>query len=115
MKLIQKITSDPFQQQTILLDDGTAFTIELYYRPLQKGWFITNLTYNSFVLTGVRVSNNPNILYQFKNKLPFGLACFSAQSREPMLQEDFSSGASNLFVLSTAEVDAYAEYLEIGN
>lgn len=114
MYLIQQITNDPYQTQDLVLPDGTVVSLTLYFIPMQYGWFITNLTYGNFVLNGVRISNSPNILYQFKNQIPFGLACFSKGNREPSLQDDFSSGASQLFILSAAEVQAYSEFLSGG-
>lgn len=112
MLLVQQVTSDPLQTQTIILPDGSSFSLTLYFSESQIGWFITNFTYGTFVLNGVRVTNNPNILNQWRNILPFGLACFSSQNREPTQAQDFSSGASNLYVLTQAEVLEYSEYLQ---
>lgn len=108
---IQNLTDDTKQKQTVLLEDGTSFTFTLYFRPLQYGWFIDELTYQDFVLYGLRVCNTPNLLHQYRNQIPFGLACFSSEKREPMLQPDFSSGASNLYVLSADEVEDFQRYL----
>lgn len=118
MNQIQQITSDPLQSQTIALPDGSQLTFTLYFIPLQLGWFITNLIYNTanttFQLNGLRVCNSPNMLHQFLNQIPFGIACISANSREPSLIQDFSSGASNLYLLSKAECENYAEFLADG-
>ena len=111
MNLINQVTSDSRQRQSIPLDDGTTFEFAIYFMPMQLGWFIEELIYGDFVLKSVRISNSPNMLHQFKNKLPFGLACISIDDREPSQQEDFSSGASKLYVLSPEEVTAYEEYL----
>lgn len=111
MQLIQQITDDPLQTKTIILADGTSFDFTMYFRPMQYGWFITTLTYQDFALTEMRISNNSNMLYQFKNLIPFGLACYSNESREPSQQQDFLSGASKLYLLDEADVEAYAEYL----
>lgn len=86
----------------------------LYFISLQLGWFITELVYGEFVLTGLRITNSPNMLYQFRNQIPFGLACISSQNREPSQQQDFSSNASKLYILTAAEVAAYTEYLQRG-
>lgn len=104
MLLIQQVTANPLQRQSLVLPDGSTFFLEIYFRPLQKGWFINELTYLDFTVKGVRITNNPNILYPFKNKIPFGLGCFSTANREPGLLEDFASGASKLYVLTEAEV-----------
>ena len=114
MFLIQKISADPYQKQTLVLEDGTTFSITLYFIPMQYGWFITQLTYptTDFVLNGLRISNSPNMLNQFANLIPFGLCCLSAGNREPSQLQDFSSGASKLYVLSQTEVIEYQDYLE---
>lgn len=114
MKLIQQITSDPLQQQSLILDDGTAVKIQLYFRPMQFGWFINELSYGDFLLQGLRITNNPNMLHQWRNKLPFGLACYTTGNREPTQQEDFSSATAKLYLLTAEEVEAYTEYLENG-
>lgn len=114
MYLIQQITDDPFQQQTLILPDGSSLSLTISFIPMQYGWFITSLAYQTFVLQGLRICNSPNMLYQFQNQIPFGLACFSTQNREPSQQEDFSSGASLLYILSAAEVAEYTELIQNG-
>ncbi len=114
MLLIQQVTSNPLQKQTLVLQDGTTLTMELYFRPMQFGWFVNQLTHGDFVLNGLRITNSPNMLYQFKNQISFGFACFSTANREPSQQEDFSSGASRLYILTSEEVDEYTRFLQLG-
>jgi hypothetical protein len=114
MNLIENITTAANQTQSVVLPDGSAFTFTLYYSANQLGWFILNFVYNTFVLNGMRITTNPNLLYQYQNQLPFGVACFTVGQREPTQQQDFSSGASNLYLLSQAEVQAYTAYIEGG-
>ena len=112
MYQIQNITDDPKQKQTLVLPDGTQIQISYYYVPNQQSWFIRTLTYDTFILQGIRICNSPNLLYQFRNQIPFGLACFSTLAkREPMLQEDFSTGESKLYILTAEEVNQYTDYL----
>lgn len=114
MFLIQQVTTDALQTRTLVLTDGSSLALTIYFRPLQLGWFINNITYGDFILNGVRITNSPNILNQFRNQIPFGLACYSTANREPSLQEDFDTGASKLYILSQDEVAAYAEFLKLG-
>lgn len=114
MYLIQNITDAPFQTQNLTLPDSTIVSVTLYFMPMQQGWFFTNITYGSFVLNGTRITNNPNLLLQFQNQIPFGIACFSTANREPMLAEDFSSGASQLYLLAQADVKEYYTFLQSG-
>lgn len=114
MFLIQRVSAAPLQSQSLVLEDGSVFSMTMYFRPIQQGWFLNELVYGDFVLRGLRIVNSPNMLHQFRNQLPFGLACFSINDREPQLLEDFSSGNSKLYVLSSDEVKEYAEYLANG-
>ena len=111
MYLINQITSDYLQAQNVVLPTGGQFSLTIYYVPQQYGWFITNLTYLSFTLTGLRITTNPNMLQQWKSQIPFGLGCFVTANREPTQLQDFSSGAAQLFVLSAAEVAEYSNIL----
>jgi hypothetical protein len=114
MFLIQQITANPLQTQTLKLQDGSQVGLTIYFRPLQTGWFINELTYVDFTLNGLRITNSPNMLYQWRHILPFGLACFSTANREPSLQQDFITGASKLYILSADEVAEYTRFLELG-
>lgn len=111
MLKITSLTNDPYQKHTIFLPNGEPLVFFLYFRPMQFGWFIERLEYKEFVLNGLRVTNSPNMLFQFMNKLPFGLGCFSKDNREPTQQNDFTSGASSLYILTEAEAQAYLEFV----
>lgn len=114
MLLIQNVTSVPYQKQTLVLPDGSFLNFTLRFVPLQQCWFFDEISWQSFLVNGLRCSNQPNLLRQWKNLLPFGLGCFSKANREPSLQEDFSSGASKLYVLTEAEVLQYEAFLNNG-
>lgn len=115
MNLITQVTDAPLQKQTLVLGDGTSFTMTMYFVPLQSGWFITELSYGTnFILRGLRITNSVNMLNQFRNLIPFGLGCISTANREPSQQQDFSSGNSKLYILSEIETTEYAEILRLG-
>jgi hypothetical protein len=114
MYLIQNITSNPSQAQTLILPNGQQTNLTISYYPQQYAWFIVSLTYGTFTLTGIQITTNPNLLHQWRNQLPFGLACFVSGNREPTQQQDFSSGAAQLYILSAAEVVAYQTHLVSG-
>lgn len=114
MYIVQNITDNPLQQMNLVLPDGTTMFMQIYFRSLQQGWFINQITYGDFVLQGLRITVSPNMLNQFRNQIPFGLCCLSDGNREPSLIQDFSSGNSNLYILSAAEVEEYAAFLSGG-
>lgn len=113
MYIIQQITDDAFQEQNLILPDGTSLTLQMRFVPMQFGWVITSLVYGAFTLTGLRITVSPNMLRQFKNEIPFGLACYAnaQNNREPTQQEDFSSNNFSMYLLDETEVQAYEEIL----
>jgi hypothetical protein len=108
---VQQITTNAKQIQTLKLPDGTAITISLEYKAMQYGWFLTSLVYGNFEVKNLRIVTSPDLLYQWKNKIPFGLACTSTGNFEPVAQEDFSSGRCKMYILTSSEVAAYEDYL----
>lgn len=106
MQQIQGITSQPNQQMTVILPDGSPLVITMLYRESQTGWYFTSLDWNSgqWIENGRRIVTHPNMLRQYENQIPFGLACYTVNNREPTQLQDFLSGASSLFLLTAAEV-----------
>jgi hypothetical protein len=115
MLLITQITGDPQQTMTLTLPNGNTVGIQLYYSQNQMGWFVITLTYLSFTLNGFRITNNPNLLMPWQDIIPFGLACFTTGNREPTQQQDFASGASQLYIVTQAEVSQYNTFLSSGS
>lgn len=111
MYKVEQITAAAYQTQSLVLPDGSAIKITMAYIPLQFGWVIRELVYGTLTINNIRICTLPNILYQYINQLPFGLACFTVGNREPTQQEDFLSGNSNLYILTEDEVLAYKEFL----
>ena len=111
MNKILQISDIPRQKITLALPNGSSFSLSIYFSTRQIGWFIDELIYESVTIKGVRISNSPNMLYQFSNKLPFGIACFSDQDLEPVIQTAFLNGTSNLYLLTAAEVASYGAYV----
>lgn len=111
MLTIIGITADTLQKQRMVLPDGTFLTMTICFKPMQLGWFIQELVHDAFTLNGVRIVVSPNMLQQFRNQIPFGLACFSTGNREPQLAQDFVSGNCSLYLLTAAEVDQLTEII----
>lgn len=111
MYTITNITKNYLQTQNVVLQDGSSFKFEICYKPMQYGWFIQDLVYGDIEIKGMRICVNPNMLHQFMNILPFGIACYTTLGREPTQLEDFSSGNFQLLVLSKDETTAYKAYL----
>lgn len=111
MYKIDKITADPKQTQTLLLTDGSVISLSMEWKDVCLGWFITNITFQDFVLNGMRITTSPNMLRQFKNVIQFGLCCLTEDNQEPNTIQDFVSGRASLYLLTADDVQAYEDYL----
>lgn len=102
MNLINGLTDDPAQVDTITLPDGSTAVLSLNYSPQQSGWFFgVQYPTTGFVLTGQRLCAFPNILQQFNSQLPFGIACATVGNVEPTGQETFIDGTTDLYLLNS--------------
>jgi hypothetical protein len=111
MLRIDQITDSPKQLMTVILDDGSTFQIQIEFKPMQLGWFITSIDYGDLSIKGIRIMTSPNMLQQFRNQIPFGLGCFVIGNEEPTLQEDFSSGRAKLYVLTEDDIAVFQAVL----
>ena len=103
MTIIAGLTSQPKQQMTLQIADGSNASFYLEYVPQQLGWFF-NLVWGATVINGGRLTTFPNILRQWQNVLPFGIAVMAAASVEPLNQTDLSDGTVVLLLLTADDV-----------
>lgn len=108
MNLIDNLSDAADQLVTLQLPDGSTATLELMYRGASQRW-VFNLAHQNFpngALNGQMLCAHPNILRNFKNLIPFGLAVVSTDGQDPAFIEDFANGRVSLYILSEADVDA---------
>lgn len=111
MYQITQIPDYAVQNRILVLYDGSSLSLSMTFRRSQVGWF-ADLEYGTtFTIKGLRIVNSPNLLHQWRNLIPFGLACYSTANREPTQLQDFSSGDSKLYLLNATEVQAYTDLL----
>lgn len=109
MQQINNITNEASQKISVLFDDtAKKIELELFYRPTQTGWFL-NVTYENFVLKGIRVCISDNLLAQWSNVIPFGLIVASVDGQEPLFLEDFITDRVILGILNKQEVESLNE------
>lgn len=105
MNLLTGFTDSASQTTNVPLDDGSFATLDLAYRPQQKGWFY-DLTYKTFSLLGQRLVYSENMLRQFRGQIPFGLAVLSTSGQDPMSISDFALNNAVFILLNADEVEA---------
>lgn len=104
MNLLTGFSDSPNQSTVITLDDGSSATIVLYFRAQQKGWFY-DLIYGEFSLLGQRLVCGENIIRQFRDQVPFGLAVLSESRRDPSKITSLSSRETVIILLNSEDVN----------
>jgi len=104
MQTITEINNDAKQKLSLVTEDGVTFDFTIEYKPNVLGWFFS-LTYEDFTVNNVRLCNFPNLLRQWKNKLPFGIMCTVNDGSEPFLIDDFATDRVQIHLLTTTEVE----------
>lgn len=110
MYRLTSITNVPKQTQKVVLPNEKEMDLYVEYKPMQLGWFMT-LSYGDVTINNVRIVTSPNVIHQFKNLVPFGIACVVAGDEEPLLQDDFLSARAKLYILDADEVAAFEDFL----
>lgn len=105
MRRLNNLTDAADQLMTITLDDGSALQLELFYRAGIQRWTI-DIVHPLLTMYGFNLALGPNILRQWKNVIPFGIAVQSTNGLDPLNVEDFVEGNSLISILSADEVQA---------
>lgn len=112
MKKINGLTNQATQVVDLVLEDGSRATLALSFRPQQNGWFYdlswpgTTALPLPFQAQNLRLVTAGNLLRQFRDFLPFGLAVFTPDNSDPMTQNCFVDGTVDLVLLGAADVEA---------
>lgn len=106
---INAITNDPRQIMSIVIQGYDNATFSLEFKPNQYSWYFS-LSWQTFSVNNMRVTTSPNMLRQWKNILPFGLACLSNPLVDPSTLEAFTT-YSKIYLLSSSEIlDVEADF-----
>jgi hypothetical protein len=108
MRYLNKIAADGQQKFFLTGNPGPVVTMDLRYLPTQELWMM-GLERGDFKLGGIIVTASPNILRNYKNIIPFGIACTTVDGLDPYFIDDFSEKKASLYLLSAAEVEEIEE------
>ncbi len=114
MTTLAGLSSQPKQQSSFVLPDGSTVSLYLEYRPQQTGWFF-DLAWQAISITGQRLCTFPNILRQWENLLTFGLAVVTKGNAEPLNVTDLADGTTTILVLDATDIAAINASAFIGN
>lgn len=103
MLLIDTLTADPIQQFVLTGIPGISVQCQLRFLPRIEAW-ILDVTYGNFTAEGILVVDSPNLLRQWSNIIPFGLACTRQDKLDPYLIDDFQNSTASLYLLDASDV-----------
>lgn len=103
MTLIDNLTAFSDQVTNLLLTDGTVATVRFKFDGATERWRI-DVTHGTHVLNGIGLCCSPNILSQWRDVIPFGLACVTADQTDPFRSTDFAVGRVKMYLLDRADV-----------
>ncbi len=103
MQQLNNLTNDANQLMTFTLTDGSDLKLVFIYRPAIQRWSL-NVSHALLTLNGVNLCLGPNILRQWRNIVPFGLAVLSKDGLDPVDISDFQTGRITVYVLTPEEV-----------
>ena len=84
-------------------ENGVLITIDLYYFPGAQQWY-ADIVSDGFTLNHVRLVNSPNLTWNYARIIDFGITIIMADSGDPFLINDFSTGRAQIGILTAAEV-----------
>jgi hypothetical protein len=106
MVQIDNLTDDADQKTTIVLEDGSSVTLELFFRPAIERWTV-DVTYGTeLIVKGMTLTLHPNILRGWRNLIPFGMMVYSIDGGDPYYIDDFSSQRIKLYIMDSTEVES---------
>ena len=87
----------------MIINDNIRVPFYFEYKSNQLGWFF-GFQYGDVNYQNVRLTTSYNILRAYRNWLPFGLRCDTADDEEPMSIDDFVNGYANVYLLTKEDV-----------
>jgi hypothetical protein len=108
MTIIDNITDQASQLTRVILEDGTLLSLTLTYHPTIQRWVI-DVSHPDLTVSGINLTQNPNILREWRNLINFGLACIAQDGVDPFDVEDFANGRVQLLSLNQDDVTSIEE------
>ena len=98
------ITNVAYQKLTVVTESGIPCLLTLKWNPTTWSWNM-DLFYLNFTLTGIALTNFPNVLRAYRHIVPIGIMCYSAGGYDPQTIDAFSSGSTSLYLLNEDDVN----------
>lgn len=103
MTQIDNLTNFSVQETALLLEDGTSAIMGLVFNGATQRW-VMSMQYGTKTINSIGLCTYPNMLRQWKNIFPFGIAVATSDQTDPFTVDDFISGRVKVYLLNAADV-----------
>ena len=104
MKQITTITNDTVQKLRLVGENNEQIDFKLRYLPSQQAWYF-DLSYQGIDIDNMKLVTSPNLLRQWENYLPFGLACLTLDGADPFFIDDFIDERVQIYLLGEEDLE----------
>lgn len=104
MRQINKLTNRSLQKIFLTGNAGQRIQMKLRYMPTQNLWMM-DISLNDFTVNGLNVVVSPNLLRQYRNNIPFGIAVVTDDGQDPYGVDDFDTGYCRMYLMTADEVE----------
>lgn len=104
MTLIDNLTAFSDQVTNLILPNGTVANVRFKFDGATERWRI-DVVHETHTFNSVGLCCHPNLLRQWRNVIPFGLACVTSDQTDPIRSTDFSVGRVKMYLLNAADVE----------
>ena len=101
---LTNLTNEAKQSMILVGTNNEQIPFDLTYFPTQQLWSF-NISYLDFEAKGITLVCAPNILYKFKNLLPFGIGVISTDGGDPYYIDDFIVKRIRIFLLDETDLE----------
>lgn len=105
MRFIDRLTDAAYQQSILTGNPGQRIVLTVRFLASQQLW-VMDIVWESFAAYGIQLVNAPNLLRNYRNLIPFGLACGTTDNQDPYTLDAFSTGYAKLYLLTADEVNS---------
>ena len=105
MQVMTSFTSAPKQFYQLVLDNNETIDFYIRYYPRMLSWYF-DVIYKEITINNIKIVLHPNILRQFRHRLPFGLMFYTDNNSpvEPFQITDFQTGRVKMAILNEDEI-----------
>lgn len=104
MLYLNALTNDASQLISLTGIPGKQIRMTLQFMPRIQQW-VMGVSLGDFTANGIAVVSSVNLLRQWRNEIPFGIAVIRSDGLDPYTIDDFVNQLTNMYLLNADDVE----------